>query len=116
MVEIDCADRVAQSVGQTGRSAFSVATMPQAHFFQQWFWLSVPAMGEALDNVLLYREFAGLDERKRVCLTKHNSAILSPSRNARPCRADGHDSQLVCGDDSRVWITQVDAVYQRGPE
>jgi IS5 family transposase len=36
--------------------------MLQIHFMQQWFGLSDPAMEEALYDVPLYREFAGLDE------------------------------------------------------
>ncbi|MET3443952.1 hypothetical protein ABIC94_004761 [Variovorax paradoxus] len=35
--------------------------MLRIHFLQQWFSLSDPAMEEALHNVPLYREFAGLD-------------------------------------------------------
>ena len=35
--------------------------MLQIHFMQQWFGLSNPAMEEALYDVPLYREFAGLD-------------------------------------------------------
>ncbi|MEM5406402.1 IS5 family transposase, partial [Paraburkholderia unamae] len=48
--------------GKTGRPPFPVATMLQIHFMQQWFGLSDPAMEEALYDVPLYREFAGLDE------------------------------------------------------
>jgi IS5 family transposase len=47
--------------GKTGRPPFPVATMLQIHFLQQWFGLSDPAMEEALYDVPLYREFAGLD-------------------------------------------------------
>ena len=35
--------------------------MLRLHFMQQWFGLSDPAMEEALHDVPLYREFAGLD-------------------------------------------------------
>lgn len=48
--------------GKTGRPPFPIATMLQIHFMQQWFGLSDPAMEEALYDVPLYREFAGLDE------------------------------------------------------
>ncbi|WP_118186253.1 IS5 family transposase [Paraburkholderia phosphatilytica] len=48
--------------GKTGRPPFPVATMLQIHFMQQWFGLSDPAMEEALYDVPLYREFAGLDD------------------------------------------------------
>ena len=46
---------------KTGRPPFPVATMLQIHFLQQWFGLSDPAMEEALYDVPVYREFAGLD-------------------------------------------------------
>ncbi|WP_321854796.1 IS5 family transposase [Paraburkholderia tropica] len=48
--------------GKTGRPPFPIATMLQIHFMQQWFGLSDPAMEEALYDMPLYREFAGLDE------------------------------------------------------
>ena len=44
-----------------GRPPFAVETMLRIHFLQQWFGLSDPAMEEALYDVPLYREFAGLD-------------------------------------------------------
>ena len=47
--------------GRTGRPPFAVATMLRIHFMQQWFGLSDPAMEEALHDVPMYREFAGLD-------------------------------------------------------
>jgi IS5 family transposase len=47
--------------GKTGRPPFAVQTMLRIHFLQQWFGLSDPAMEEALHDVPLCREFAGLD-------------------------------------------------------
>ena len=47
--------------GKIGRPPFAVQTMLRIHFLQQWFGLSDPAMEEALHDVPLYREFAGLD-------------------------------------------------------
>jgi IS5 family transposase len=47
--------------GINGRPPFPVAVMLRIHFMQQWFTLSDPAMEEALHDVLIYREFAGLD-------------------------------------------------------
>ncbi|PQP04158.1 IS5/IS1182 family transposase, partial [Burkholderia cepacia] len=44
-----------------GRPPFAVEAMLRIHFLQQWFGLSDPAMEEALHDVPLYREFAGLD-------------------------------------------------------
>lgn len=47
--------------GRRGRPPFAVEAMLRIHFMQQWFGLSDPAMEEALHDVPLYREFAGLD-------------------------------------------------------
>ena len=47
---------------KTGRPPFAIETMLRIHYLQQWFNLSDPAMEEALHDVLLYREFAGLDD------------------------------------------------------
>ena len=46
--------------GRRGRPPFSVETMLRMHFMQQWFTLSDPAMEEALHDMPLFREFAGL--------------------------------------------------------
>jgi IS5 family transposase len=47
--------------GKRGRPPLAVETMLRIHFMQQWFTLSDPAMEEALHDVLLFREFAGLN-------------------------------------------------------
>jgi IS5 family transposase len=46
--------------GKKGRPPFPVQTMLRIHFMQQWFTLSDPAMEEALHDITLFREFAGL--------------------------------------------------------
>ena len=46
--------------GLNGRPPFPIEVMLRLHFLQQWFGLSDPAMEEALFDVPLYREFAGL--------------------------------------------------------
>jgi IS5 family transposase len=46
--------------GKKGRPPFPVEIMLRIHFMQQWFTLSDPAMEEALHDVPLFREFAGL--------------------------------------------------------
>jgi transposase, IS5 family len=46
--------------GRKGRPPFAVETMLRIHFMQQWFTLSDPAMEEALHDVPMFREFAGL--------------------------------------------------------
>src|ERR1051325_5314422 len=51
--------------GRTGRPPFALETMLRLHFLQQWFTLSDPAMEEALYDVPLYREFAGLGEASK---------------------------------------------------
>jgi IS5 family transposase len=50
---------------KTGRPPFDVLTMLRIHFMQQWFTLSDPAMEEALHDVPLFREFAGLTLGRR---------------------------------------------------
>jgi transposase, IS5 family len=46
--------------GKKGRPPFPVEMMLRIHFMQQWFTLSDPAMEEALHDMPLFREFAGL--------------------------------------------------------
>ena len=46
--------------GKKGLPPFAVEAMLRIHFIQQWFTLSDPAMEEALHDVPLFREFAGL--------------------------------------------------------
>ena len=50
--------------GKRGRPPFAVETMLRVHFMQQWFTLSDPAMEEALHDMPLFREFAGLNTAK----------------------------------------------------
>ena len=50
--------------GRRGRPPFAVETMLRVHFMQQWFTLSDPAMEEALHDMPLFREFAGLNTAK----------------------------------------------------
>ena len=47
--------------GKRGRPPFSPETMLRIHFMQQWFTLSDPAMEEALHDMPVFREFAGLE-------------------------------------------------------
>ena len=44
-----------------GRPPMPLGTMLRIHFMQQWFGYSDPAMEEALHDVPLLRQFAGLD-------------------------------------------------------
>ena len=41
---------------------FAIETMLRIHYLQQWFNLSDPSMEEALHDIPLYREFAGLSD------------------------------------------------------
>lgn len=71
---------------KTGRPPFAVETMLRVHYLQHWIGLSDPAMEEAMHDVPLHLEFAGLssgascipDEttilRFRHLLEKHNLA------------------------------------------
>ena len=47
--------------GKRGRPPFPCETMLRIHFMQQWFALSDPAMEEALHDMPVFREFAGLE-------------------------------------------------------
>ena len=47
--------------GKTGRPPYPAELLLRIHFLQQWFGLSDPAMEEALYDIPLYRQFAGLD-------------------------------------------------------
>ena len=46
--------------GRRGRPPFPVEILLRIHFMQQWFTLSDPAMEEALHDMPLFRDFAGL--------------------------------------------------------
>ncbi len=46
--------------GRRGQQPFAVQTLLKIHFMQQWFKLSDPAMEEALHDVPVFRDFAGL--------------------------------------------------------
>lgn len=46
--------------GKRGRPPFPVESLLRIHFMQQWFTLSDPAMEEALHDLPLFRDFAGL--------------------------------------------------------
>ena len=46
--------------GRRGQQPFAVQTLLRIHFMQQWFNLSDPAMEEALHDVPVFRDFAGL--------------------------------------------------------
>ena len=64
--------------GKTGRPPFGISIMLRIHFLQQWFGLSDPAMEEALHDVPLYREFAGLDAGATVfCMVKSAKSSLT---------------------------------------
>jgi IS5 family transposase len=49
-----------------GRPPFAVETMRGIHFMQQWFTLSDPAREEALHDMPLFRDFAGLNWETRL--------------------------------------------------
>jgi len=72
-------------VARTGRPPFALEALLRIHFLQQWYGLSDVAMEEALFDVPLYREFAGLGGMRRIpdrvsllrfrhLLEKHNLA------------------------------------------
>jgi IS5 family transposase len=49
-------------MAKTGRPPFGIETMLRIHYLQQWFALSDPAMEEALHDMPVFREFAGLGD------------------------------------------------------
>jgi IS5 family transposase len=83
---------------KTGRPAFAIETMLRIHYLQQWFGLSDPAMEEALHDVSLYRELAGLGDgasrlpdettilRFRHLLEAHDLAVDMPAWSTTSCR------------------------------
>ena len=60
--------------GRTGRPPFSLLSMLRPHSMQHWFTLSVHAMGESFFDILLYREFAQLEEFGRLLLKAGTAA------------------------------------------
>ncbi|MDH2239802.1 IS5 family transposase [Pigmentiphaga sp. GD03639] len=50
----------APEAGRRGQQPFGVEVLLRIHFMQQWFNLSDPAMEEALHDVPVFRDFAGL--------------------------------------------------------
>src|SRR5690606_39511580 len=46
---------------RTGRPPMGIDVMLRIHFLQQWFGLSDPAIEEALHDLPLFLEFAGLE-------------------------------------------------------
>ena len=46
--------------GKRGRPPFPVESLLRIHFMHQWFTLSDPAMEEALHDMPLFLDFAGL--------------------------------------------------------
>ena len=65
--------------GKTGRPPFAVSTMLRIHFMQKWFWLSDPAMEEALHDVPLYREFCPPGRRRQPHARRVHHPEVSPS-------------------------------------
>jgi hypothetical protein len=100
--------------GRRGRPPFAVEVMLRIHFMQQWFNLSDPAMEEALHDMALFRDFAGLggwndrqpDEttilRFRRVLEKHKLAhkiLGAPCSPRRPAgRAAARRRGIGAGD------------------
>ncbi len=50
----------APEAGRRGQQPFGFEALLRIHFMQQWFNLSDPAMEEALHDVPVFRDFAGL--------------------------------------------------------
>lgn len=72
--------------GKRGRPPFTVESLLRIHFMPQWFTMSAPEMEEALNNMPLFRDFAGrggwddwlLDE----CTVLHFRHVLEKTKLA----------------------------------
>lgn len=58
-----------------GRPPFGVEATLRIHFLQQWFSLSDPTMEEALHEMALFRQFAGLDIREEYHLSDESTIL-----------------------------------------
>jgi hypothetical protein len=93
-----------------GRPPFALEVMLRIHFMQQWFNLSDPAMEEALHDMALFRDFAGLagwDERvpdestilrfRRVEAEQEGQSVVlrheGPHRRGRRLRPGAHGAR-----------------------
>ncbi len=57
--------------GLTGRPPYPVLMLLRIHFLQQWFSLSDEGVEDALQDIKVYRAFAGIDLGKGC--TRHDS-------------------------------------------
>lgn len=67
MGPVGCVDCTAGAKCEDGAAALRGEIMLRIHFLQQWFNLSDPAMEEALYDMLLFQQFAGLDVGNAGC-------------------------------------------------
>jgi IS5 family transposase len=93
--------------GKRGRPPFSPETMLRIHFMQQWFALSDPAMEEALHDMPVFREFAGLEGWDERLPDEHDPAVQACAGEAQAGRADPADRQRPAecqGRDAQGWL------------
>jgi hypothetical protein len=74
---------------------FGIETMLRIHFMQQWFNLSDPAMEEALHDMPLFRDFAGLGGWGAPARREHHPALSAPAGEAQAGRRDASDGQRL---------------------
>lgn len=90
--------------GRKGRPPFPMQMLLRIHFMQQWFTLSDPAMEEALHDLPLFRDFAGLSWDRA---TPDASTILRFGKTPSPrhllekhklCRANPEGRHRLAGE------------------
>lgn len=69
---------------KTGRPPFALQAMLRIHVLQKWFGLPDGAMEEALFDVPLYREFAGLGWHEPSAGLREHPALSPLARTTRP--------------------------------
>jgi len=72
----------APEAGRRGQQPFGVEVLLRIHFMQQWLNLSDPAMQEALHDVPVFRDFAGLSNWGNALPSVSRSALAYTATNS----------------------------------
>ena len=97
MVRLGGADRAVHARRQTRPSAVPGGVLLRIHFMQQWFTLSDPAMEEALHDMPLFRDFAGLGGWDDACPTRAPSCDSAMCWRRQAGRANPGNRQFAAG-------------------
>lgn len=79
-----------------GRPPMPLGTMLRIHFMQQWFGYSDPAMEEALHDIPLLRQFAGLDAFEDVMPDESPSCASVTCWNSTNWRSPCSPRSMCC--------------------